>query len=49
MLSKIYEHKSLYFEKKENSEFNSILEGYIRDAQTAKGAVLFALIRGKIS
>ena len=49
MLSKIYEHKNLYIEKKEQKEFSHVLEGYLRDAQKPKGAVLFALIRGKIS
>ena len=27
----------------------SVLERYLKDAQSSKGAVLFALIRGKIS
>jgi Rad3-related DNA helicase len=49
LLTKIYEHKTLHIETKDNSQFTQTLEKYIKDAQTPRGSVLFALIRGKIS
>jgi Rad3-related DNA helicase len=49
VISKIYEHKTLHVESRENAQFTTTLESYLKAAQTPKGAVLFALIRGKIS
>ena len=48
-MAKLYEEKNLHFEKKENGDFTNILERYMKDAQSEKGALLCALIRGKVS
>lgn len=48
-MSKIYWKKNIYFEKQNSSDFKQILDNYIKEATTKKGALLFALSRGKIS
>ena len=49
IFTKMYEEKNIFFERKDNSDFTSMLERYMKEAQTGKGALLCALIRGKIS
>jgi regulator of telomere elongation helicase 1 len=49
ILTKLYAEKSIFFERKDSSDFTTILERYMKDAQSDKGALLFALIRGKVS
>ena len=48
-MTQIYERKNIYFEKKDSSDFANVLDRYMKDAQSEKGALLCALIRGKIS
>ena len=36
-------------EKRDSQQFNTVIDGYLNDAVKPKGAVLFALVRGKVS
>lgn len=52
LMTKLYEFKNIYYEKKDSLDFKLTIDNYMKDAQSAsnpKGAMLFALIRGKVS
>lgn len=48
-MSKLYSKKNIFFEKQNSADFKQILENYLTEACKGKGALLFALARGKIS
>ena len=41
--------KELFFESKDSNAFKSDLEKYVQKSKTTKGAIFFAVIRGKLS
>lgn len=49
ILSRIYEQKTIFFEKKNNKDFKASIDSYLKEAMKPKGAMFFALTRGKIS
>lgn len=48
-MTKLYAKKNIFFEKSNSSDFKAILDKYLEEATKSKGALLFALARGKIS
>ena len=48
-LSRIYAKKMIFCEKKNSADFKITLEQYLKECEKTKGALLFALARGKIS
>lgn len=48
-LSKIYAKKAIFLENKNASQFKTVLNSYFLQCKKPKGAVFFALARGKIS
>ena len=49
VLNKIYERKNIFFEKKNSVDFKFTIDQFFKEAVKPKGAMLFALTRGKIS
>ena len=49
LLHKIYEKKMIFFEKKKASDFKLDFDSFLKEAVKPKGAMFFALTRGKIS
>lgn len=48
-MSRLYSKKNIFFEKSNSADFKAILDKYLEEAAKPKGALLFALARGKIS
>lgn len=48
-LGRIYSLKNVFFEKKNSANFKQDLNNYLTEAIKPKGAIMFALAKGKVS
>ena len=49
LISNYWKEKDLFFESKDSSVFKSDFQSYIEKSKTKKGAVFFAVMRGKLA
>lgn len=49
VMKKMNEIKEVIIEPKKSSDMDKVMEDYCKKAKTRKGAILFAVCRGKIS